>query len=95
LGEFSTWYVHGLARRLLDEGETQCQIYRGEPPRPLGQGETTGECSKYEGAIVSAQLIYDNHRARYWPEPGNKDALQIPFAPWCHHIIRRVANRSV
>jgi hypothetical protein len=95
LGEFSTWYVHGLARRLLDEGETQCQIYRGEPPRPLGQGETTGECSKYEGAIVSVQLIYDNHRARYWPEPGNKDALQIPFAPWCHHVIRRVTNRSV
>jgi hypothetical protein len=85
LGEFSTWYVHGLARRLLDEGETQCQIYRGQPPVADPQA-----CSKYEGMIVNAQLIYDNHRARYWPEPGNKDAIQVPFAPWCHHVIQRV-----
>jgi hypothetical protein len=85
LGEFSVWYVHGLAGRLLDEGETQCQIYNGQP-----QEHDTVECSKFEGAIVSAKVIYDNLRARSWPQPGNKDALQVPFGVWCHHVIRRV-----
>jgi hypothetical protein len=89
LGEFSTWYVHGLVHRLLDEGETQCQIYNGQP-----QESDSQECSKYEGAIVSAKLIYDNLRARYWPEPGNKDALSVPFEPWCHHVIRRVKAKE-
>ena len=89
LGEFSTWYVRGLARRLLDEGETQCQIYRGEAPK-----YEPGECAKYEGAVVSAQVIYDNHRARYWPEPGNKDALSVPFEPWCHHVIRTIKAKK-
>jgi hypothetical protein len=85
LGEFSTWYVRGLSRRLLDEGEMQCQIYRGEAPR-----YEPCECSIYVGAVVSAQLFYDIHRARYWPEPGNKDALSVPFEPWCHHVIRTI-----
>ena len=28
LTEFNTWYVRGLAKRLIDEGEKECQIYR-------------------------------------------------------------------
>lgn len=83
--EFSTWYVRGLARRLLDEGVDSCQVYRGEQPK-----WEPGECAEHEGRVVSVQEIYDSHRVRYWPPPGNKAAFSIPFGPGCHHIIRRV-----
>lgn len=33
LTEFNAWYVRGLARRLLEEGETQCQVYRAASPK--------------------------------------------------------------
>jgi len=82
--EFSTWYVRGLARRLMDEGVTKCQVYRGAQPK-----WEPGECAKHEGLILDVQTVYNNHRARYWPEPGNKEALSIPLAPGCPHIIRR------
>ena len=85
LTEFSTWYVRGLAKRLLDEGITVCQVYRGEQPK-----WEPGECSEHEGRIVSVREIYDNHRVRYWPEPGNRAAFSIPFGPGCHHVIRRL-----
>jgi len=85
LTEFSTWYVHGFARRLLDEEVDKCQVYRGAMPK-----WEPGECSKHEGLIISVQTIYDNHRARYWPEPGNPDAFSIPYGPGCHHIIKRI-----
>lgn len=74
--EFSTRYVRGLARRLLDEGAKSCQVYRGAQPK-----WEPGECSEHEGKIVDLKAIYKNHRARYWPEPGNKDAFSIPFGP--------------
>ena len=32
--EFNTWYVRGFARRLLDEGVAECQVYRAAPPKP-------------------------------------------------------------
>lgn len=85
LTEFSTWYVRGLARRLLDEGVDKCQIYRGEQPK-----WEPGECADHEGRIVAVREIYDNHRARYWPTPGNASAFSIPLGPGCHHLIRRV-----
>lgn len=85
LTEFSTWYVRGLAKRLLDEGIERCEVYRGDQPK-----WEPGECAEHEGRIVPVQTIYDNHRARYWPEPGNGAAFSIPFAPGCHHVIRRV-----
>lgn len=83
--EFSTWYVRGLAKRLLDEGVKNCQVYRGAQPK-----WEPGECSEHEGRIVDVKTIYDNHRARYWPEPGNKAKFSVPFAPGCHHLIKRV-----
>jgi hypothetical protein len=85
LTEFNTWYVHGLARRLMDEGVTHCQIYRGEMPK-----WEPAECSVHEGKILPVKEIYDGHRARYWPEPGNPQAMSIPFGPGCHHTIRRL-----
>jgi hypothetical protein len=82
--EFSTWYVRGLTKRLLNEGVNKCQVYRGAQPK-----WEPGECSEHEGQIVDVKTIYKNHRVRYWPEPGNKDAFSIPFGPGCHHLIKR------
>jgi hypothetical protein len=87
LTEFSTWYVRGLAKRLLVEGIEKCQVYRGEIPK-----WEPGECSIHEGMIVSVQIVYDGHRAKYWPKPGNPTAFSIPFGPGCHHVIRRINN---
>ena len=83
--EFSTWYVRGLARRLMDEGVMKCQVYRGAQPK-----WEPGECVKHEGLMLDVKTVYDNHRVRYWPEPGNKEALSIPLAPGCPHVIKRV-----
>jgi hypothetical protein len=85
LTEFSTWYVRGLAKRLLDEGVEKCQIYRGETPK-----WEMGECSAHEGQVVAVLDIYKGHRIRYWPEPGDPNGFSIPFGPGCHHIIRRL-----
>lgn len=86
LTEFSTWYVRGLAARLLAEGVENCQVYRGAQPK-----WEPGDCARHEGVIVAVRAVYDGHRARYWPEPGNPDAFSIPSGPSCHHAIRRVA----
>jgi hypothetical protein len=85
LNEFNTWYVRGLTKRLMEEGVAQCQAYRGALPK-----WEPGECSTHEGQIFAVEAIYRNHRARYWPEPGNPKAASIPFGPGCHHTIRRV-----
>lgn len=85
LSEFSTWYVRGFAKRLLDEGVEKCRVYRGEQPK-----WEPGECAMHEGLVVSVQEVYENHRVRYWPEPGNIEAFSVPFGPGCHHIIERV-----
>ncbi len=85
--EFNTWYVRGLAKRLLDEGLSECQVYRAAPA-----WEARGECLIHEGKSYPVQEIYDGHRARYWPEPGNSEALSIPVGTNCHHSIRRLPD---
>lgn len=87
LTEFNTWYVRGLAKRLIDEGVIQCEVYRGAMPK-----WEPAECSVHEGKILPVKEIYQGHRARYWPEPGNPEAMSIPFGPGCHHTIRRVKD---
>ncbi|MGB2697349.1 MAG: hypothetical protein WBD28_05745 [Candidatus Zixiibacteriota bacterium] len=87
--EFDTWYVRGFARRLIEEGEEYCQVYRAAPawaPR--------GECLEHEGNIYKVREIYNGHRARYWPPPGDPSALSIPVGTNCHHAIRRVQRGS-
>lgn len=84
LSEFNTWYVRGLARRLLNEGVTTCQAYRGSQPK-----WEPSECSAHEGQIYSVEEIYRGHRAQYWPVE-NALAVSIPFGPGCHHTIRRL-----
>ena len=48
--EFNTWYVRGFARRLLDEGVAECQIYRAAPPK-----WDIAACSEHEGEIRPVQ----------------------------------------
>jgi hypothetical protein len=82
--EFNTWYVRGLARRLTEENVPKCQVYRAAhafSPR--------GECLQHEEQIYDVKEIYDGHRARYWPDPGNPSAFSIPVGTNCHHSIRR------
>jgi len=85
LTEFNTWYVRGLAKRLMEEGVAQCQAYRAADPK-----WEPNECSAHEGRNFSVEEIYDGHRASYWPEPGKLGVISIPFGPGCHHTIRRV-----
>ncbi len=85
--EFNTWYVRGLAKKLLDEGVSECQVYRAAPA-----WEPREECLIHEGQSYSVQEIYDGHRARYWPKPGNPEALSIPIGTNCHHTIRRLPD---
>jgi hypothetical protein len=84
LTEFNTWYVRGLAKRLMEEGGTHCQVYRAAPPKGA-----PGECTRYEEQVFTVDVIYRGHRARYWPTP-NPGVLSIPAGPNCHHTIRRV-----
>ncbi|MDE2892169.1 MAG: hypothetical protein OXN86_06695 [Chloroflexota bacterium] len=88
--EFNTWYVRGLSRRLLDEGLETCEIYRAAD----AQGPSSGECPLYEGALLSLQEVYDGHRARYWPWPGDPDALSVPAHPNCLYTIRRCQDSN-
>lgn len=86
LTEFNTCYVHGLTKKLIDEGVARCQAYRAAEPR-----WEPNECSGHEGQIFLVEEIYKGHRAKYWPEPGISSAISIPFGPGCHHTIRRVS----
>ncbi len=85
--EFNTWYVRALSGRLLEEGETECEVYRAAPAR-----QPRRECLRHEGRRFPVQEIYDGHRARYWPPPGNRRALSIPLGTNCHHSIRRIRD---
>lgn len=87
--EFNTWYVRGFARRLIEEKEEICQVYRAAPA-----WQPRGECVNHEGKIYRVQEIYIGHRARYWPPPGNPSALSIPVGTNCHHSIRRVPKKT-
>lgn len=85
LSEFNTWYVAGLAHRLLDEGSAQCVVYRASEPKWSQAG-----CSQHEGQVLEISDIIDGHRAGYWPLPGNPNVLSIPAGPGCHHTIARI-----
>ena len=83
--EFNTWYVRGFARRLIEEGEEFCQVYRAAPAKI-----PRGECLRHESEIYKVEEVYRGHRARYWPPPGDPNAFSIPVGTNCHHAIRRV-----
>lgn len=85
--EFSTWYTKGLARRLIEEGDEKCEVYRAEAAaRPRCR------CSRLEGNIVSVRDVYNGHRKYHYAVP--QEAISIPGGPLCHHTIRRVKRRT-
>lgn len=84
LTEFNTWYVRGLAKRLIGEGQKECEVYRAE-----SADQPRCECSRYEDQRLELQKIYDGHRAKYHPVP-NYGAFSIPSGTNCHHTIRRI-----
>lgn len=83
--EFNTWYVRGFARRLIEEGQEECRVYRA---KSAWQPRT--ECLRHENQIYKVKDIYAGHRARYWPPPGDQNALSIPVGTNCHHTIGRI-----
>jgi hypothetical protein len=82
MSEFNTWYVRGLSALLLAEGVPTVRVYRAADPR-----WSSAACAQHEGQIVDTQVMYDGHRARYWPVQS--DVFAIPFQPNCHHSIQR------
>jgi len=83
--EFNTWYVRGLSRKLIEEGEKRCEVYRAD-----AAWQPRAECLRHDRARYDVHTIFDGHRARYWPPPGDTAALSIPVGPNCHHTIRRI-----
>ena len=83
--EFNTWYVKGLAKKLIDEGITECEIYRAE-----SADQPRCECTRWEGKKISVKEVYDGHRIRYHHEKIDSTALQIPSGAYCHHAIKRI-----
>lgn len=84
LSEFNTWYVRGLARKLIEEKVEQCEVYRAE-----AAWEPRSECQDHDGKIFQVSDVYNGHRARYWPSV-NPMAFSVPVGPNCHHTIRRL-----
>lgn len=83
-GEFNTAYVRGLSAALLEQGVEACTVYRaGQAAEPR-----LTYCTALEGHQVPVQVIYDFHRANYFPSPGNPASRPIPSGPNCHHTIR-------
>lgn len=81
--EFNTWYTRGFARRLKEEGQTECEVYRAD-----SAAQPNCECTSLENTTVLVDRIYNGHRAKYHPV-ANSDAFSIPSSPFCHHTITR------
>jgi len=84
LTEFNTWYVRGLAKRLMEEGVEYCEVYRAE-----SAWQPRSQCQDHDGKQFKVIDIHNGHRATYWPAP-NPNAFSVPVGPNCHHTIRRV-----
>lgn len=84
--EFNTWYVRGLCRRLLEEGETLCQVYRAAEADAPGD-----ECTAFENMFLEIKYLYNGHRIKYWPERNDR-AFSVPCGPPCRHSVRRISS---
>lgn len=85
--EFNTWYTRGFARRLLEDGQEYCQVVR-----VASAIDPREECLYHENKIYKVQDIYNGHRVRYWPPPGNPNEFSIPSGTNCHHSIKRLSK---
>lgn len=83
--DFNTWYVRGLAARLIEERVDRCEIYRADAAY-----QPRNECRRLEGLQLSVSQVYEGHRIRYHAVRVDRRALSIPVGPNCHHSIRRI-----
>lgn len=86
--EFNTWYVRGLCRRLMEEGETMVQIYRAEAADAPGD-----TCDAYENMFLEIRFLYNGHRIKYWPVRNDR-AFSVPCGPQCRHSVRRISSSA-
>lgn len=84
LREFNSWYVRGLARRLIEEGATRCQVVRATPTPCEG-----AECDLSDGGVFETSEIYLGCRARLG-HSGSADGKPVPAGDGCYHTIRRL-----
>jgi hypothetical protein len=84
LREFNSWYVRGLAKRLIKEGVSKCQVVRATPTR-CG----CGECDLPDGSIFDTTEIYLGCRTRLG-HSGPADGRPVPAGDGCYHTIRRL-----
>jgi len=89
LTEFNTWYVHGLAKRLMEEGEKECEVYRADTAV-----EPRCECTRWQTKRFDVKKIYEGHRKRYHHENVDRTAISVPSGPNCHHSIRRIKKEE-
>jgi len=85
LTEFNTWYVRGFAKRLMDEKEKECEVYRADIAV-----EQRCECTRWQTQKFDVKTIYDGHRKRYHHENVDRAATSVPSGPNCHHSIKRI-----
>ena len=86
--EFNTWYTRGFARRLLEENENECEVYRADKA-----AQPHCECTSLEGTKQPVEKIYNGHRKKYFPK-DNPTAFSIPSVVYCHHTIRRAIKEN-
>jgi hypothetical protein len=84
--EFNTWYIRGLCRKLMEEGETYCQVYRAAPADAPGD-----VCESYQNMVLEIRFLYNGHRIKYWPKPNDR-AFSVPCGPQCRHSVRRISS---
>lgn len=89
LTEFNTWYVRGFAKRLMDEGEKECEVYRADTAV-----EPRCECTRWQTQTFDVKMIYDGHRKRYHHETIDRSAIAVPSGPNCHHSIKRIKKEE-
>ena len=82
--EFNTWYVRGLALRLVDEGATECQVFAADTTSECP------ECAHMDGKTLDLAAVIAGHRIRYHHESPDPSAVSIPLHPGCRHSIRRL-----
>jgi hypothetical protein len=84
--EFNTWYIRGLCRKLMEEGETYCQVYRAADADAPGD-----QCEPFQGMVLEIRHLYNGHRIKYWPKPNDR-AFSVPCGPQCRHSVRRISS---
>lgn len=87
ISEFNTYYVQGLANKLLEAGITKCEIYRADEPKRYGP-----PCPliDYEGIPIEIKMVIAGYRRYEWPQPVNPQGIRVPAHTNCHHSIKRV-----